>query len=245
MKLEKFCQDSWIIKKGNMRESLHCEQTALYEAIRKYQQNTISDKESENLLKCAMCGVGKVQKVWKMLKVFLLSSVMGSYFMRYAGKRDEFLDDCFNEMVIVVLNCLKKFDLDCLEDIDNLTVMRQLSGYIAQSLHFGNIYEAKIKSDLKETDEIDENIETDEQIERDIISRSDLEKIFGSIKEKGPKIDDFVNEIKSGMPVKSDRARKQKKRLMTYLETHGKRSPSDAKHAVNMIEKLLENGVIV
>jgi hypothetical protein len=244
MKLEKFCQDSWIVKKGKLRESLHCDQTDLYDAIRKYQQNTISDKDSENLLKCAMCGVGKVQKVWKMLKIFLLSSVMGSYFMRSSGKRDEFFDDCFNEMVVAVLNCIKKFDLDRLEDIDNLTVMRQLSGYIAQCLHFGNIYEAKIKSDLKETDEIDEDIETDEQMELDIISRSDLEKILGNIKEKGPKINDFINESKSGMSVKSDRARKQKKRLMTYLETHRNLSPSEAKDTVNAIQKLLENGMI-
>ncbi len=244
MNLEKFCQDSWIIKKGKLRESLHCDQPDLYAAIEKYQQNTISDKESEYLLKCVMCGAGRVQKVWKMLKTFLLSSVMGSYFMRYAGKRDDFLDDCFNEMVIVVLNCLKNFDLNRLEDIDNLTVMRQLSGYIAQSLHFGNIYEAKIKSDLKETDEIDEDIETDGQMELDIISRSDLKKILGNVKEKGPKIEDFVNESKSGMSVKSDRARKQKKRLMTYLEMHRNLSPSEAKDTVNAIQNLLERGII-
>ena len=81
MNLEKFCHDSWIIRKGKLRESRHCDQIDVCSLIKQYQAGTISDNDSENLLKCALCGVGNVQQVWRRLKTFLFSSSLMSHFM--------------------------------------------------------------------------------------------------------------------------------------------------------------------
>lgn len=243
MNLEKFCRDSWVIKKGNLRESRHCgDQADLYLLIKEFQCETISEDCSERLFKCVICGAGKVQKIWKKLKKQIFSSYQFSYFMICPEKKDEFFDDCFDEIAAEVLDAVKKFNLDRLENTDNLNVMRLLSKYIDGRLHCQKIYEKKIENDLKNTDELasEPPLNDNDQNDADIMPIIDLKEIWEDAIENGPNILNFINEAKARQAEKSDRARTQKYRLKKYIQTRQNLSDSDAKAFVDGIQQLLE-----
>lgn len=238
MNLEQFCHDSWVIRKGRLRESRHCDQTDLCSLIKQYQAGTISDKDSEKLLKCALCGVGRVQQVWRRLKTFLFSSSLMSHFIICPYKKYEFFDDCFNEITAEVLVCLKTFDAEKLEQTDNLNVMRLLSKYIAGRLHYQKIYEKKIKDAFKDTEEL--TMESTEKGEDISELKVDLEKIWKDAKENGPRIDDFINEAITGQKPMSGTARAQKKNLKKYIKNHWELSDSEARIYVNAVQNMHE-----
>jgi hypothetical protein len=243
MNLEKFCSDSWVIKKGRLRESKHCsDEIDLYLLIQEFQWETISEDCSEKLFKCVICGAGKVQKVWRELKQRIFACYLFSYFMTCPEKKHEFFDDCFNEIAAEILDAVRKFNLDRLEHTDNLNVMRLLSKYIDGSLYCQNIYEKKIENDLKDTDELvsEPRLNDNNQNDADVMPIIVLEKIWEDAIENGPRLLDFINEAKAGQSEKSDRARTQKCRLKRYIQTRWNLSDSDSKDVVDGIHQLIE-----
>ncbi len=241
MRLEKFCKDSWIIKKGRLRQSRHCEEIDLYSLIKQFQDKTISEQDKEKLLRCAMCGIGKVQKVWKELRKSLVSS-----FMICSDKKNDFLDGYFSEIAVEVLKCIEKFDLKKVEHPDNFNVMSLLSRYTDKSLHSGNILKKKI---VKQGEEIDPDNEKEDihwKGDSYITSKIYLERILKDVREdeNGPLIDDFINEAKTGQSKKSNNARQQKIRLRRYIQNRWELSDDEAERVVNAIQHALENRII-
>jgi len=229
MNLESFCHDSWVIKKGRLRESRHCCELDLYIAIEQYQACMISKENRETLQKCAICGVSAVQKVWKQLKGFVFSSSI----MSYPDKMDDFLEEGFQKIIIEVLECVKKFDPAKLNRMENSDVMRLLSKYVAGTLHFRNICGEIIGIDAVSADE---STPTNTLIELKLY----LEKVWKDVRENGPKIDAFINESRTRQLPMSCKGRTQKKRLIKYIEARWGSSDFKPKMIVDAIQNAPE-----
>lgn len=233
MNLESFCHDSWVIKKGRLRESRHCCELDLYTAIEQYQACMISKENRETLQKCAICGVSAVQKVWKQLKDFVFSSPI----MSYPDKRDDFLEEGFQKIIIEVLECVKKFDPDRLKQRENLDVMRLLSNYIAITLRFRKICGEIIGPEELKTDPEGSLLEEASLL---LDLKLYLEKIWKDVMENGPKTDAFINESMTRQSSMSCRARTQKKRLAKYIDARWGSSDFEPKMVADAIQYVPE-----
>ncbi len=265
MSLNKFCADYWKQDKFHTKNQ-PCNEIDLFSLLKSHQSGELSQEASETLMRYVLCKNGKVRRLWREICRYINNQFVFSYYQDPEAVQERIKqtkDYCVCIFKYEVEKCLKGFDLTRPDPLTNENVMKLLSGYISQSLHFRDLIQILtgdiIKDDNQERVGVDpDHIPDSHQSADDAFVRQetlgrakqDYKLLIEKARQKRRKIDAFIKESRAGLKRKSNLARQQKRRLKKFIESNPPDNPEteikniSPDYIVDAIESWLEKGEI-
>lgn len=261
MLINKLCAKLWTRRSRPAPESHDGPDINLYRLISSCQSGSVSESDQDQLLRLVICGNYKIKSLWVKLRRRVAYEVGTLYLgnpTMIEITRGQLMKCCSAVIRDRVMGCIESFDLNRLTSTADQDVLKLISAFITQSLHYRSIIndiglelsQDKAKRPESLTNELYGCVDcapNPEQatIRSDIVYRVIIEDKGLYLARNQMKLDAFIHESLADQNPRSAKARQQKTRLKAFIMERWQLDEPDALLVVEFIEIWIQDGALL
>lgn len=258
MLINKLCANLWTRRAKPTFRSQDGPEINLYRLISSCQSGSITEADKDQLLRRVICENYKIKQLWVKLRRRLTYEV-GTFYLGNPTMieitRGQLMKCCSAVIRDRVMVCIQSFDLNRLTSTADQDVLKLISAFITNSLHYRAIIHdigLEVSQDKAKHPEISfdelygcaDCAPNPEQatIRSDIVHRIIIHDKALYLARNQTKLDAFIHESLADQNSRSARARQQKTRLKAFITQRWHLDEVDALLVVEFIELWLQDG---